>query len=336
MDHANLPRFPFPPFPDSWYAVCWANDVNPAVATPARAFGRDFVVFREADGSVRVLDAHCPHLGAHLGHGGTVVGGEVVCPFHGWRFSGDGRCTAAPGARKLPVGKPLRSWATREVHNRIWIWYSSDDSAPTWALPDTLLDPGLKWPTSERLVRTFPSHPQDVIENAVDAGHFQYIHGMSRVGDSETSYTEHGLTTRLRATTPTERFGIRGHSLSGTITASAYGMGLQTIHTVMRLPKIGIDINTFVIESVTPRERGEVTLLLSVHMARLPVPGVTWLAKRSFVNAVAVDVDADIQIWQNRQYLDRPRLTAADGEIGRYRAWAKRFYPRAEARAAAG
>lgn len=331
MIHANLPRFPFPPFPDSWYAVCWANEVKPAVSTPARVIGRDFVVFREADGSVRMLDAHCPHLGAHLGHGGTVVGGEVVCPFHGWRFAGDGSCTAAPGARKLPVGRPLRSWATREVHDRIWVWYSSDDSAPTWDLPDTLIDPDQEWPTAERLVRTFPSHPQDVIENAVDAAHFQYIHGMSEVWDSETSYTEHGLTTRLRVSTPTERFGIPGQKLSGTVTVSAYGMGLQTIHSIMRHERTGLDIHSLVTESVTPRERGEVTLLLGVHM-RLSVPGVTWLAKRSFLKAVAFDVDADIQIWANRRYLDQPRLTASDGEIGRYRAWAKRFYPGAGAR----
>ena len=40
---------------------------------PVRMLGRDFVIYRGTDGAVRVLDAYCPHLGAHLGYGGKVV-----------------------------------------------------------------------------------------------------------------------------------------------------------------------------------------------------------------------------------------------------------------------
>ena len=36
------------------------------------------------------MEAHCKHLGAHIGHGGKVVGDCVECPFHGWRWGPDG------------------------------------------------------------------------------------------------------------------------------------------------------------------------------------------------------------------------------------------------------
>ena len=28
---------------------------------------------------------------------GKVASGEIECPYHGWRYNGEGRCTAVPG-----------------------------------------------------------------------------------------------------------------------------------------------------------------------------------------------------------------------------------------------
>ena len=59
--------------------------------------GEHFVVFRTEKGVASVLDAYCPHLGAHLGIGSRVIGDCVECPFHGWQFRGeDGQCIAIP------------------------------------------------------------------------------------------------------------------------------------------------------------------------------------------------------------------------------------------------
>jgi cholesterol 7-dehydrogenase len=61
--------------------------------------GEHFVVFRTEKGVASVLDAYCPHLGAHLGIGSRVIGDCVECPFHGWQFRGeDGQCTSIPYA----------------------------------------------------------------------------------------------------------------------------------------------------------------------------------------------------------------------------------------------
>ena len=68
-------------------------------------------------GEVHVMDAFCPHLGAHLGHGGHVDGCEIVCPFHGWQFDADGHNTRHPLQRahqqegrhpRLPRGRAQR------------------------------------------------------------------------------------------------------------------------------------------------------------------------------------------------------------------------------------
>ena len=97
------PRFPFTSFPIGWFRVAKSSDITPGKVQTLHYFGRELVAFRTEDGKASVFDAHCPHVGAHLGHGGTVIGSTLQCPFHGWRFSGDGTCAAIPYSDKIPA-----------------------------------------------------------------------------------------------------------------------------------------------------------------------------------------------------------------------------------------
>ena len=66
-----------------------------------QAFGTKLVVFADAAGELHVLDAYCRHMGGDLTMG-TVKGDQVACPFHDWRWGGDGKCTLIPYARFVP------------------------------------------------------------------------------------------------------------------------------------------------------------------------------------------------------------------------------------------
>src|SRR5262249_47520032 len=109
---ATAPRFPFPAFPTGWFRVADARDLAVGSVRALHCLGQDLVLWRSADGAARVFDAHCPHLGAHLGVGGRMVDGALQCPFHGWRFDAGGACVGAPGRRAPTAG--LRAWAVRE------------------------------------------------------------------------------------------------------------------------------------------------------------------------------------------------------------------------------
>src|SRR5512145_2144386 len=85
-------RFPFPAYPNGWFRVAYSHELARAEVRPLFLLGRDLVLFRDEEGVARVLDAHCRHLGAHLGHGGKVEGGGIRCPFHAWRWNGEGVC----------------------------------------------------------------------------------------------------------------------------------------------------------------------------------------------------------------------------------------------------
>ena len=42
------------------------RDLDPGEVRALHYFDRDLVLYRAADGTPHVMDAHCPHLGAHL------------------------------------------------------------------------------------------------------------------------------------------------------------------------------------------------------------------------------------------------------------------------------
>ena len=84
-------------YPNTWYPICLSRELKPGQLKSLFILEKDLVVYRTKSGKVNVLDAFCPHQGAHLGVGGSVMGDDVRCPFHGWQFNGNGQCTHVPG-----------------------------------------------------------------------------------------------------------------------------------------------------------------------------------------------------------------------------------------------
>ena len=98
------PRYPMQPYPTSWYRIASSSDVVEGALHRVHYFGRDLIIFRDEEGTAHVADAHCPHMGAHVGYGGVVDGDCIRCPFHAWAFATDGHCVDVPydGGRRPP------------------------------------------------------------------------------------------------------------------------------------------------------------------------------------------------------------------------------------------
>jgi cholesterol 7-dehydrogenase len=59
------------PYPNGWYRLCDSHELKPGEVRDIAILGHDFAVFRgELSGRVGVVDAYCPHLGAHMAIGG--------------------------------------------------------------------------------------------------------------------------------------------------------------------------------------------------------------------------------------------------------------------------
>jgi phenylpropionate dioxygenase-like ring-hydroxylating dioxygenase large terminal subunit len=126
---------PFPGFPRGWYQAGWSALLAIGDVRPLRYFDTDLVIYRSAEGKPHVLDAFCGHYGAHLGYGGTVEDSSIRCPYHGWLWDHEGNNIEVPYGDGRCSKRTIRRWHVVETCGIIFLWYSSDGSAPDWDPP---------------------------------------------------------------------------------------------------------------------------------------------------------------------------------------------------------
>src|SRR5512139_1836887 len=134
MLESNAERNAFPGYPRGWFVVAVADDVRKDAPLPLKYFGRELIAFRDSNGAPSVLDAHCPHLGAHVGHGGKVEDGCIRCPFHAWSFDASGRCVDVPYAKQIPKRAALGSYPTVERNGLVFVYFDPKGRAPDFEI----------------------------------------------------------------------------------------------------------------------------------------------------------------------------------------------------------
>ncbi len=153
-------------------------DLVGAQPVPTRLLGEDLVAWRDGDGEVRLMADLCPHRGARLSVG-DVVGGQLQCAYHHWRFDGEGQCTSVPsqgGACSLAARTRVSvSYPVREAAGYLWAWIGESEPAP------------LKLPAefTDQHYSTFPETVEWganwllALENLVDLMHAPFLHARS-------------------------------------------------------------------------------------------------------------------------------------------------------------
>ena len=312
-------RFPYPAFPDGWHGIAFSDEVAVGDVKPIRMLGRDLVAFRGEDGVARVLDAFCPHLGAHLGHGGRVEGNDLECPFHGWRWSGDGRCAAIPYAKKIPPQARARAWRVLDRNGYLFVWLHANDEAPTWEIEDI---PETHDPDYELLFKRdwepFASHPQEIAENGVDLPHFRTVHGWSAKsidwqtqGPIYTMAYELGEMPERWTQDDAEPYSLQSLTEGPTFTRTRFWGAYE-----------GVSAHCFV-----PVEAGEVRLMQLYYGRK----GQSAEESQRWFEASDREWAADIPIWGHKRHLTRPILTGDDGPVPEFRRWYAQFYSEAAA-----
>ena len=79
-----------------WYVVGNKNDFATNSAKKIQIWNRNYVVWKDYNGSFYALDDVCPHKGASLSKG-TISNNNVICPYHGYEYNINGTLTKVPG-----------------------------------------------------------------------------------------------------------------------------------------------------------------------------------------------------------------------------------------------
>ena len=317
-------------FARGWHCLGLADSFRDGAPHAVEAFGTKLVVFATADGTLNVLDAYCRHMGGDLSQG-SVKGEAIACPFHDWRWAGNGRCVGIPYAKRIPLRARSRSWLSLERNKQLFVWHDPQGNPP----PEEVEIPlargasGPEWSEwTWDTVRIEGSNCREIIDNVVDMAHFFYVHFAFPTyfknvfeGHVATQY----LNSRARPDVATgSSYSVKDVTLRSE--ASYYGPSYmindlwQDYH--------GTTIETVLINCHYPVTADSFVLQWGVSVRRLPglpdeqAERIAAKLARSF----GVGFLQDVEIWRNKTRIDNPLLCEEDGPVYQLRRWYEQFY----------
>ncbi|WP_081070002.1 Rieske 2Fe-2S domain-containing protein [Burkholderia cepacia] len=310
------PRRPMP-YPNGWFALCFSEELKRRDIRIVPFMGHELVVYRTAGGEAHAVEPYCPHLGAHLGHGGKVDGEALVCPFHGLAFGPDGACIHAPNGR--PPRAALTKWLTRECNHVVMVWRDSAGRPPSWEIPD--VDTGNGFSSPSRIVEFHDGYSHDAIENSADVLHFAHLHGFTVVS----------MTHEVGESSIVVDFTCQYRGVPVTIHFTNYGV--NCLIATSTAPGLGVTVLSKIFTTPTAPLKWTMRVANSVRVARLSsLPD--WLLKpiNTILTALADrwtmgNARQDDPIWNHRNFLTHSKLIEGEASMAAFRRWMKQFYP---------
>ncbi|MEM8709883.1 MAG: Rieske 2Fe-2S domain-containing protein [Planctomycetota bacterium] len=166
---------------DAWFPALFDADLPGEGLVRVTIFGEGFVLFRGPDGEPACLPDRCPHRAARLSDG-RLVGGEVECLYHGWRFERGGGCVDIPqlgASGSVPEGAHLKPVPALVVDGLVWIFPGSG-AAP--AAPESLERLDEAGVHTIDFAMDLPYGHAALIENVLDFAHIHIAHDGVRGG----------------------------------------------------------------------------------------------------------------------------------------------------------
>lgn len=326
--------------PTGWFHVGWSAEIAPGAVKPMKYFGQELVAFRNSKGELSIFDAHCPHMGAHLGYGGVVKDDCLTCPYHGWRFDNEGTNTLIPYEKDHTIRKKLRKWHVTEQHEMIFMWHDPAGGPPRegW-LPhlfnhDELpTDQDNFYPAYSNNTIVFKPgeriHPQMIVENAGDSAHFKYCHGAP----------EDPVIISFDASQPTWKssFGFlspKTKEIAITTYARNPGVGLSFFIFHHHGGKKDSDPNKYngfnrrLVLAATPVDDEITDLRVTYFFPKDPTsPDVMPEHVHQAAAGTEELFEQDARIWRHQKFIQRPLFSSLDLEIyTALRKWSDQFY----------
>ncbi|WP_431236818.1 Rieske 2Fe-2S domain-containing protein [Mycolicibacterium aichiense] len=321
-------------FARGWHCLGVAKTFRDGKPHQIDAFGSSLVVFETSNGNLNVLDAYCRHMGGNLAQG-VIKGDGVACPFHDWRWGGDGKCVGVPYSRRVPRLARTQSWPTLERNGLLFVWNDPQRREPPADVTIPEFDgygtsAWTDWSWNTQIVEG--SNCRELIDNVVDMAHFFYVHlvkptffknvfekhmasqFMSATGrpdiELESNYGQEGLLMDSWATYYGPAFMVNGQTLaSGGV--SAEGLLINCHYPLSQ--------DSFVLQwgAIVKKADGMSDAEADAMAAQ-------------FADSLGGAFMQDVQIWRNKARVNNPLLCDEDGPVYQLRRWYSQFYVDAE------
>ena len=314
-----------------WHCLGLAGKYRHGGPHAVQAFGTKLVVFADSTGALHVLDGYCRHMGGDLTMG-SIKGDQVACPFHDWRWGGDGKCAKIPYAKRVPPAARTRSWLTLEENKQLFVWNDPEGNPPPEHITIPRIDGAFSsewsnWTWDSLLVEN--SSCREVVDNVVDMAHFFYIHFAFPTffkNVLEGHVAAQYLNTRSRPDVSAGSNYSDGGETTLHSEAAYYGPSYM-------IDYLWHDYHGMTMESVLINCHYPVTpnsFLLQWGIIVKKPAGVTDAQAdkiaAKFAEFIGLGFGQDVEVWTHKTKIDNPLLCAEDGPVYQLRRWYEQFY----------
>ena len=319
-------------FARGWHCLGLARDFADGEPHQILAFGHKLVVFAGEDGRINVLDGYCRHMGGDLSQG-TVKGNEIACPFHDWRWGGDGRCKAIPYARRVPLRARTATWPTMIQDGMLFVWNDPEGNKPPEdvtipRIPQVEDDRWTDWLWYTTVIEG--ANCREIVDNVVDMAHFFYVHYSFPTyfknvfeGQSAYQYMNGDGREDVRPATASRN----NPTVLGTSSVAAYH-GPSFMIDEVTYHYEDLDVDTILINCHYPIDANSFVLQYGIIVEKkdgISDEDAEEMAAKTG-KFIKYGFEQDVAIWKNKARIDNPLLCEEDGPVYQLRRWYEQFY----------
>lgn len=160
-----------------WLPFALAEELPEPDCPPIRVrlLGEDLVAFRDSDGAVGLLDAHCPHRRAPLFFGRNEECG-LRCIYHGWKFDVSGACVdmpSEPDYSRFRFSVTVPAYPTFEGAGLLWAYLGAGEATPPKPDYEWLRVPPTHLVVSKSMQQC---NYLQAVEGGIDTVHSSFLH----------------------------------------------------------------------------------------------------------------------------------------------------------------
>lgn len=162
-----------------WYVACFEDEIPADAPFGVRILGQEFAVWRAEDGAIACVSNACVHRGGALARG-NVRGGRIACPYHGWQFGTDGRCSKIPSLGpdvKIPTRARVDAYPVQQRYGMVWVFLGDLPESERPPIPDCFNS--VYGAEGWRMLHgrfDYKANWQRVTENGLDTAHVHFVH----------------------------------------------------------------------------------------------------------------------------------------------------------------
>ncbi|MEK7216108.1 MAG: aromatic ring-hydroxylating dioxygenase subunit alpha, partial [Chloroflexota bacterium] len=158
-----------------WHPIAVVSELGANPVKKVRLLCEDLVLYQDRSGTLGLIDEPCPHRRVSMEYGIPEAEG-LRCPYHGWLFNHDGRCTEQPAEPWNSTFKDrvtTKAYPVQELGGLVFA-YLGPQPVPLLPRYDVYV-----WDDVVRHVGVtiLPCSWLQAMENSLDPVHAEWLHG---------------------------------------------------------------------------------------------------------------------------------------------------------------